>query len=200
MQVIEVLDKRLNDKGKSWRHVFKVCGDTPYSEQQADWSQALNVLEFLLFWGPQSVMHYCQANLYVIKTLREFQYIDDNGVDCGMNVRQKAKDITNLVLNPNLLKSKRVQHGHDDYSHRPYEMEDLSSSRHSPPRRPRASTDNNEDMRRALVESRRQQQRKTSEDQDLQRALQLSKEEEERRQKAIANSNGNLFNDLASEQ
>lgn len=25
IEIMEMLDKRLNDKGKNWRHVFKVC-------------------------------------------------------------------------------------------------------------------------------------------------------------------------------
>lgn len=25
VEIMEMLDKRLNDKGKNWRHVFKVC-------------------------------------------------------------------------------------------------------------------------------------------------------------------------------
>lgn len=27
IEIMEMLDKRLNDKGKNWRHVFKVCRD-----------------------------------------------------------------------------------------------------------------------------------------------------------------------------
>jgi epsin len=29
VEIMEMLDKRLNDKGKNWRHVFKVCPGLP---------------------------------------------------------------------------------------------------------------------------------------------------------------------------
>lgn len=31
VEIMEMMDKRLNDKGKNWRHVFKV-GHVPYPE------------------------------------------------------------------------------------------------------------------------------------------------------------------------
>lgn len=179
IEIMEVLDKRLNDKGKAWRHVFK----------------ALTVLEYLLFWGSDNVIRYCEDNLYEIKTLREFQYIDDNANDCGMNVRQKAKDITNLIVNPNMLKSKRRK-GRQPSAEG---VDELYGSHHTDPYghdRPRGSS--NDDTKRALAESRRsaEQKRKSSEEEDLQRALKLSKEEEEKRRRAVEQSNGALFNDL----
>ncbi|RKO95696.1 hypothetical protein CAUPRSCDRAFT_8935, partial [Caulochytrium protostelioides] len=69
VEVMEVLDKRLNDHGKNWRHVFK----------------ALTVVEFLLYFGSEQVITYTKENNYIIKTLKEFQYIDDEGKDQGRN-------------------------------------------------------------------------------------------------------------------
>ncbi|KWU46704.1 Epsin-3, partial [Rhodotorula sp. JG-1b] len=89
VEIIEMLDKRLNDKGKNWRHVFK----------------SLTVLDYILHAGSENVVHYFRYNLYVVKTLKEFQYIDEDGKDQGANVRQKAKDITNLLLD-----EKRMTH------------------------------------------------------------------------------------------
>ena len=125
------------------------------------------MLEYLLLYGSENVFKYCEDNLYEIKTLREFQYIDDNGVDQGMNVRQVAKDITNLVLNPQTLRQRRRKGGVSD------------------------------DERRRDVPRPREQgnQRKSSqEDRDFQRAIELSKQEEEKRQAAIAKANSNVFN------
>lgn len=158
------------------------------------------MLEYLLLWGADTVIRYCENNLYEIKTLREFQYIDDNAVDCGMNVRQKAKDITNLVLNPSTLQSRRHRNGHDhDLRRKSRSVADFHPSRHSPQGRTRPPPEHDEDYKRATAESRRlaeQKRRATTEEDDLQRALQMSKDEEERRQRAIANSNSALFNDL----
>lgn len=64
-----MLDKRLNDKGKNWRHVLK----------------SLKVLDYCLHEGSELVVTWARKNIYVIKTLREFQYIDEEGRDVGQN-------------------------------------------------------------------------------------------------------------------
>ena len=66
---MEILDKRLNDKGKNWRHVLK----------------ALKVLDYCLHEGSELVVTWAHKNIYIIKTLREFQYIDEDGRDVGQN-------------------------------------------------------------------------------------------------------------------
>ena len=66
-----MLDKRLNDKGKNWRHVLK----------------ALKVLDYALHEGSELVVTWAHKNIYIIKTLREFQYIDEDGRDVGQNGR-----------------------------------------------------------------------------------------------------------------
>jgi hypothetical protein len=42
VEIMEMLDKRLNDKGKNWRHVFK----------------SLTLLDYLLHAGSENVVHY----------------------------------------------------------------------------------------------------------------------------------------------
>lgn len=64
-----MLDKRLNDKGKNWRHVLK----------------ALKVLDYALHEGSEHVVVWAKDNMYIIKTLREFQFIDEEGRDQGLN-------------------------------------------------------------------------------------------------------------------
>ncbi|KAJ2596816.1 hypothetical protein H4R99_004763 [Coemansia sp. RSA 1722] len=91
MDVMTMLDKRLNDKGKNWRHVFK----------------ALTVLDYCLHVGSMNVVHYSVDNVYVVKTLREFQHIDDSGRDQGANVRHKAKELTALLLDRSKLEEQR---------------------------------------------------------------------------------------------
>ena len=67
-----MLDKRLNDKGKNWRHVLK----------------ALKVLDYCLHEGSELVVTWARESIYIIKTLREFQYVDDDGRDVGQNGMQ----------------------------------------------------------------------------------------------------------------
>jgi hypothetical protein len=81
IEIMEILEKRLNDKGKNWRHVYK----------------SLTVLEYLLYHGSEMVVKYIQNNIYIIKTLRDFQYIDENNQDEGINVRVKSKEIYDIV-------------------------------------------------------------------------------------------------------
>lgn len=69
-----MLDKRLNDRGKNWRHVLK----------------ALKVLDYCLHEGSELVVTWAAKNIYIIKTLREFQHIDEDGRDVGQNGEQKA--------------------------------------------------------------------------------------------------------------
>jgi len=69
IEIMEIMDKRLNDKGKNWRHVFKT----------------LTLLDYLLHAGSENCVIYFRDNIYVVKTLKEFQYIDDYGKDQGAN-------------------------------------------------------------------------------------------------------------------
>ena len=70
---MDMLDKRLNDKGKNWRHVLK----------------ALKVLDYCLHEGSELVVTWAKQNIYIIKTLREFQYSDEDGRDVGQNGKQQ---------------------------------------------------------------------------------------------------------------
>lgn len=159
-------------------------------------------MEYLLLWGSDNVIRYCENNLYEIKTLREFQYIDDNATDCGTNVRQKAKDVTNLVLNPTALRSKRQRAGlRSGYNPRSsQELDDRDPATRSRASRPRNdSRGRDADMQQALEESRRSAERKrtTSEEEDLQRAIRLSKEDEERRKQATSSAEMSLLDTRA---
>lgn len=111
-EIIEMLDKRLNDTGKNWRHVFKVCfsasDHVPFPHHFLCPLQALSVLDYCLRAGSEQVVAYARTNAYVIKTLREFQYIDQDMVDQGANVRNVAKNIHNLLQDPDKLREARA--------------------------------------------------------------------------------------------
>ncbi|CAG8627045.1 1761_t:CDS:2, partial [Scutellospora calospora] len=144
-------------------------------------------------------------NLYVVKTLREFQYIDDDGKDQGQNVRQKAKDITNLLQDDERLTSERLQRasmrdrltGHNDLPG------DRSINNASPIYDHPGSLDNEDDeINKAIAESlktaKEDEKNSTKEEEDLKRALKLSKEEEEKRQAMIEKQNENSLFDPRS--
>lgn len=175
IEMMEILDKRLNDKGKNWRHVFK----------------ALSVLDYLLHSGSESVWNYFHDNIYIVKTLKEFQYIDDSNVDQGINVRQKAKDITALLLDETKIRQRRRM-GYDMDSRGARDANDFSDEAGRQRRQQEQSQRDNEDreLEQALEESRRmaaeedeRRRRNAQHDADMERALALSREEEESRKK-----------------
>ena len=203
---MEILDKRLNDKGKNWRHVFKVRFHLPLivAIYQAVF-QCLTLVDYLLHAGSENVILYFKENLYIIKTLREFQYIDDEDKDQGANVRQKAKGIVSLLQDEARLRHERSTRAQmyerrsrarrsDDSDVTDDETNNRRGRLHTG-RRPIEQDD--DALRRALEESKREaeRQRQTAEDRDLQRALQLSKEEEETRKKSVQDANLILFDD-----
>ncbi|CAJ0849322.1 8652_t:CDS:2, partial [Entrophospora sp. SA101] len=144
MEIAEMIDKRLNDHGKNWRHVYK----------------ALVLLDYCLHLGSQDVVSYAKENLYVVKTLREFQYIDDDLKDQGQNVRQRAKEITELLQDDERLQHERNQHtelrqrwtGNDDpLTDRSYNN---SASTYEHP----SYFDEEADLRKAIEEAKRSAQ------------------------------------------
>lgn len=79
-----MLDKRLNDKGKNWRHVLK----------------SLKVLDYCLHEGSELVVTWARKNVYIIKTLREFQYVDEDGRDVGQNGRWSCDECLHDRVDP----------------------------------------------------------------------------------------------------
>lgn len=79
---MDMLDKRLNDKGKNWRHVLK----------------SLKVLDYCLHEGSELVVTWARKNIYIIKTLREFQYVDEDGRDVGQNGMQRRNCFDEVIL------------------------------------------------------------------------------------------------------
>lgn len=153
---------------------------------------------------------YFKDNIYVIKTLKEFQYIDEDGKDQGANVRQKAKDITNLLQDEDRLREERRSRAHmRDRMIRGGEggpqggEDDENTRRRDKPngnnglagRRPNRDED---ELRRAIEESKRTlaQEMAKKEEQELAEALKESEQEELKRRKNVDNSNEqSLFDD-----
>ncbi|KAG0324126.1 hypothetical protein BGZ99_002185 [Dissophora globulifera] len=174
LEIMEILDKRMNDKGKNWRHVFK----------------ALTVLDYLLHVGSENVVKYARENLYIVKTLKEFQYIDEEGKDQGSNVRQKAKDITALLSDEARLKEARRSRTamRDRMSGRaPGDRYDASTPVYEGP----GAGDDDRDLQRALEESRRMAREAQGDgsDDELKKALELSKKDEQDRLKNMEKYN-----------
>ncbi|KAB5530999.1 hypothetical protein PHYPO_G00135820 [Pangasianodon hypophthalmus] len=92
-EIMSMIWKRLNDHGKNWRHVYK----------------ALTLLDYLIKTGSERVAQQCKENIFAIQTLKDFQYVDRDGKDQGINVREKSKQLVVLLKDDDRLKGERSQ-------------------------------------------------------------------------------------------
>ncbi|KAL5361357.1 hypothetical protein BJX96DRAFT_151810 [Aspergillus floccosus] len=194
-EIMDMLDKRLNDKGKNWRHVLK----------------SLKVLDYCLHEGSELVVTWARKNVYIIKTLREFQYVDEDGRDVGQNVRVAAKELTALIMDEDRMRSERSDRklwksrvsGLDDY---PGYGNEPSPRRPDRRERRRPADEEDAEYRLAIEASkaeaeeerkrRAKQAMSADDDEDLAKAIKLSKEEEELRKRELEESNAqSLFDD-----
>jgi epsin len=152
------------------------------------------------------VVIYFRDNIYVIKTLKEFQYVDEYGKDQGANVRQKAKDVTNLLQDEARLRQERRSRAHmrDRMIRGETDEGDGDGDNENQRRRQKKGRHGDEDeLRRAIEESKRTAAAEeskngglTAEERDLMQAIKLSEEEEAKRNKAVEDSNASsLFDD-----
>ncbi len=166
LEIMDIVDRRLNDKGKNWRHVAK----------------SLTLLDYLVRYGSEDTVIWAKDNVYIIKTLCEFQASDSMGRDQGAIVRVKAKELSDLLSDDDRLREERQV---------------ALRGRNKPHSRKQGRNGNkfpgdddgyDSDLQRALEESRQtaedeDQRRRQNSDASLNRAIQLSLEEEEMRKK-----------------
>lgn len=166
LEIMDMLDRRLNDKGKYWRHTAKL----------------LTVLDYLVRFGSEKCVLWAKDNIYIIKTLREFIHFDDNNVDQGALIRVKAKELVSLLQDDERLRMERANNSHaDEYGGR-------RRRRDTTLLRPRGGDDPYDaDLQRALellrqtAEEENASRHADSDDPELRAALKLSLEEEEMR-------------------
>lgn len=65
------------------------------------------MLEFLIKNGSERVIDDVRSHLSLIKMLRQFHYIDQNGKDQGINVRNRSKELTELLSDVDRIRSER---------------------------------------------------------------------------------------------
>jgi epsin len=197
-QVMDMLDKRLNDKGKNWRHVLK----------------SLKVLDYCLHEGSELVVTWARKNIYIIKTLREFQHIEEDGRDVGQNVRISAKELTSLILDEERLRAERADRkswksrvtGIEEYGGGNHGAGAGGGESHRRPREQRGQhreTEEDLELRLALEASKNEAEEEkkrrerqtvpTDDDDDLAKAIKLSKEEEELRRRELEQNNSDLL-------
>lgn len=70
-------------------------------------TQALQLLEFLIKNGSERVIDDARAHLSLLKILRQFHFIDLNGKDQGVNVRNRSKELAELLSDVDRIRAER---------------------------------------------------------------------------------------------
>lgn len=80
-EIVPLLWQRMSEKPRYWRIVFK----------------CLNVTEYFIRHGSQRFIEEAKEKQYQIKLLQNFHYVDSEEKDRGAAIRQKAKDLCELL-------------------------------------------------------------------------------------------------------
>ena len=88
-----VLARRLHATGPDWRLAYK----------------ALLLLEYMAKHGPPAVGRELAANGPLLDRLSGFEWKDERGRDCGVNVRERAKRVSELVADLATLAAERAR-------------------------------------------------------------------------------------------
>lgn len=84
--------RRFTEKSaEEWRQIYK----------------ALQLLEFLIKHGSERVIDDARSHLTLLKMLRQFHFIDANGKDQGVNVRNRAKELAELLSDVERIRNER---------------------------------------------------------------------------------------------
>ncbi|XP_073710412.1 clathrin interactor 1a [Misgurnus anguillicaudatus] len=83
--------RMLKDNKKNWRRVYK----------------SLLLLAYLIRNGSERVVTSAREHLYDLRSIESYHFVDDNGKDQGINVRQKVKEMIEFVQDDDRLREER---------------------------------------------------------------------------------------------
>ncbi|TSQ81056.1 Clathrin interactor 1 [Bagarius yarrelli] len=83
--------RMLKDNKKNWRRVYK----------------SLLLLGYLVRNGSERVVTSTREHLYDLRSMESYHFIDENGKDQGINVRQKVKEMVEFVQDDDRLREER---------------------------------------------------------------------------------------------
>ncbi|KAK3812662.1 MAG: hypothetical protein J3R72DRAFT_462687 [Linnemannia gamsii] len=91
-EIMPAIFKRFAEKEpREWRQIYK----------------ALVLLEYLVTHGSERVVDEARGHISTIKVLRSFQYVDENGKDEGINVRNRSKEFAEMLSSVDRIKEER---------------------------------------------------------------------------------------------
>ncbi|KAJ5184954.1 hypothetical protein N7491_007178 [Penicillium cf. griseofulvum] len=91
-EIMPLIYKRFTDKAaEEWRQIYK----------------SLQLLEFLVKNGSERVVDDARSHMSLIRMLRQFHYIDMNGKDQGINVRNRSSELVKLLGDVDQIRTER---------------------------------------------------------------------------------------------
>ena len=93
--VVDMLEKRLNDNGENWRHVLK----------------SLRTLDYCIHKGEEYFVTWARQKRLMLGALQRFDYIDDEGRDVGSLIRTSATELMSLLMDEQRMGAERAQQG-----------------------------------------------------------------------------------------
>ncbi|KAF9533295.1 hypothetical protein CPB83DRAFT_846209 [Crepidotus variabilis] len=86
-----IYSRFMEKEARQWRQIYK----------------ALQLLEYLIKHGSERVVDDARSHISTLKMLRNFHYIDDKGKDEGINVRNRSKELIELLSDVEKIRSER---------------------------------------------------------------------------------------------
>ncbi len=91
-EIMPMIYRRFTEKtAEEWRQIYK----------------SLQLLEFLIKHGSERVVDDARGHITLLKMLRQFHFIDQNGKDQGINVRNRAKELAELLGDVERIRAER---------------------------------------------------------------------------------------------
>lgn len=91
-EILAFIFRRFTEKAANeWRQIYK----------------SLQLLDYLIKNGSERIIDDVRSNLSLIQMLKSFHYIDSKGRDQGINVRNRSKNLINLLNDDALIRSER---------------------------------------------------------------------------------------------
>ncbi|KAI9672351.1 MAG: Epsin-3, clathrin recruitment and traffic between the Golgi and endosome [Caeruleum heppii] len=109
-EIMPMIYKRFTEKSaEEWRQIYKVRLSSQKRQvivTDVD-NKALQLLEFLVKNGSERVIDDARSHLSLLKMLRQFHYIDEKGKDQGINVRNRSKELAELLSDVDRIRAER---------------------------------------------------------------------------------------------
>lgn len=91
-EILSFIFRRFTEKAANeWRQIYK----------------SLQLLDYLVKHGSERIIDDIRANISLIQMLKSFHYIDSKGRDQGINVRNRSKNLVNLLNDDALVRLER---------------------------------------------------------------------------------------------